>query len=121
MSLARLDASLLARKGTALPITNAYGTPLLDPIPLRRENARRRRSQSSTPRCRLRQDLHARLRILAARQGRHLGAVLELAVTDYLAANGEGCPCLRDGAAQPGPDQFGTGCCQANRREPAQM
>ena len=94
MSLARLDASLLARKGTALPITNAYGTPLLDPIPLRPENARRRRSQKSTPRCRLRQDLHARLRILAARQGRHLGAVLELAVTDYLVANGEGCPCL---------------------------
>ena len=61
MTVARLDASLLARKGTALPIANAYANPFLDPAPPRRE--RPGRNRAAVPRCRLRPDLHAQLRI----------------------------------------------------------
>ena len=110
MTVARLDASLMARKGTALPIASAYANPFLDPAPPRRE--RPGRNRAAVPRCRLRPDLHAQLRILAARQGRRLGAVLDLAVEDYLAANGQGCPCLRAGAT---PGGAGADCCQSTR------
>ena len=41
-----------------------------------------------------------------------LGAVLDLAVEDYLAANGEGCPCLRAGAT---PGGASADCCQGAR------
>ena len=34
MTMARLTASLLAAKGTAFPIGNAYANPLLDPLPM---------------------------------------------------------------------------------------
>jgi hypothetical protein len=37
MTVARLTAGLLARKGTAFPIANAYANPLLDPLPVRRD------------------------------------------------------------------------------------
>jgi hypothetical protein len=113
MTLARLDASLLARKGAALPVANTYANPFLDPVPQRRERLpRHRAAASSAPRCRVRPELHAQLRILAARQGLRLGAVLDLAVERFLAAHGEGCPCLRAGTASGtvGPD-----CCQGTR------
>lgn len=113
MTLARLDASLLARKGAALPVANTYANPFLDPMPSRRERLPRNRvAAPGAPRCRVRPDLHAQLRILAARQGLRLGAVLDLAVERYLAANGDGCPCLRAGTA------LGTAspeCCRATR------
>jgi hypothetical protein len=113
MTLARLDASLLARKGAALPVASTYANPFLDPLPPRRERPGRKRAASPTvPRCRLRPDLHTQLRILAARQGLRLGAVLEQAVEGYLAVNGEGCPCLRAGAA---PGVAGAECCQGAR------
>ncbi|MGD9508376.1 MAG: hypothetical protein AB7I59_25455 [Geminicoccaceae bacterium] len=113
MTFARLNGSLLARKGAALPVANTYANPFLDPVTLRREPPRPNRAvEPAVPRCRLRPDLHAQLRILAARQGVRLGAVLNLAVEGYLAANGEGCPCLRAGGA---PGGIGAECCQGVR------
>lgn len=113
MTLARLEASLLARKGAALPVANTYANSFLDPVMPRRERPQRGRAAgSSMPRCRLRSDLHAQLRILAARQGLRLGAVLDLAVEGYLVANGKGCPCLRAGAT---PSAARTECCQGGR------
>lgn len=110
MTLARLDASLLARKGAASPIANAYADPFLDPIGLRPRPQRKPMLAARTARCRLRPDLHGQLRILAARQGRRLAAVLEQAVTDYLAANGKGCPCIGSGS-MPAPAD----CCGLKR------
>lgn len=113
MTVARLTASLLAAKGTAFPIANAYANPLLDPLPMRREAAPRARpSHDGGAHCRIAGELHARLRILAARQGRPLRAALESAVTDYLAANGDHCPCLRSGARTAGEREPVRGCCQ---------
>ena len=113
MSMARLTASLLAPKGGAFPIANAYANPLLDPLPMRREAPRRvaRRSDGSAH-CRLSGELHGRLRILAARQGRPVRAALEAAVTDYLAANGEHCPCLRSGGRAGEAGEPPLRCCR---------
>ncbi len=111
MSMARLTASLLAPKGGALPIADAYANPLLDPLPMRREAPPRpRRPGDGSAHCRIAGELHARLRILAARQGRPLRAALEAAVADYLAANGEHCPCLR--AGRTGEEGDRARCCQ---------
>jgi len=115
MTMARLSAGLLARKGSAFPLANAYANPHLDPLPGRREGAgRQHRLGAGKARCRIEPELLTRLRILAARQGRPLRAVLEAAVADYLAANGEGCPCLRggDGTGAPASD---AACCLALR------
>jgi hypothetical protein len=110
MTVARLTAGLLARKGTAFPIANAYANPLLDPLPVRRDGpARTRPVTGAAARCRLSPELYTRLRILAARQGRPLRAVLETAVGDFLAANGENCPCMGAGARTPTKQE---GCCQ---------
>ncbi len=116
MSVARLTASLLAPKGGAFPIANAYANPHLDPLPMRREAPpRTRRAHDGSAHCRIAGELHGRLRILAARQGRPLRAALEAAVADYLAANGEHCPCLRS-AGRSGEDGERTGrCCQDQR------
>ena len=118
MSMARLTASLLAPKGGAFPIANAYANPLLDPLPMRREAPRReaprrvaRRSDGSAH-CRISGELHGRLRILAARQGRPVRAALEAAVTDYLAANGEHCPCLRSGGRAGEAGEPPLRCCR---------
>ena len=116
MSVARLTGSLLARKGAAFPIGNAYANPLLDPIPVRREAHRpTRNAPPSTSRCRMAPELLTQLRILAARQGRPLRAVLEAAVATYLGANDEGCPCLRAGGGDPAAIEAAGGCCQAPR------
>ena len=116
MTMARLTASLLAAKGTAFPIGNAYANPLLDPLPVRREAApRARHRHDGSAHCRIAGELHARLRILAARQGRPLRAALEAAVADYLAANGEHCPCLRSSARAVGERDVTGGCCQEQR------
>ena len=50
----------------------------------------------------------------SSRRGRvvRLGAVLDLAVERFLAAHGEGCPCLRAGTA---PGTVGPDCCQGTR------
>ena len=112
MTMARLSAGLLARKGSAFPLANAYANPHLDPLPGRREAVgRSQRISAAKARCRIERELLVRLRILAARQGRPLRAVLEAAVTDYLSANGDGCPCLRDGE-RAGASGDG-GCCLA--------
>ena len=112
MTVARLSASLLAKKGTAFPLANAYANPHLDPLPGLREAAGRQRRLGGKARCRIEPELYTRLRILAARQGRALRAVLEDAVGDYLAANGVDCPCLRNG--QHGAGRPGDGaCCKA--------
>ena len=108
MSMARLTASLLAPKGGAFPIANAYANPLLDPLPMRRVA---RRSDGSAH-CRISGELHGRLRILAARQGRPVRAALEAAVTDYLAANGEHCPCLRSGGRAGEAGEPPLRCCR---------
>ena len=116
MTMARLTASLLAAKGTAFPIANAYANPLLDPLPMRREAAPAARPRhDGSAHCRIAGELHARLRILAARQGRPLRAALEAAVADYLAANGDHCPCLRSGAPRLGEGVSAGGCCQELR------
>jgi hypothetical protein len=116
MSVARLTASLLAKKGGAFPIGNAYANPLLGPLPVRGEATprRTRTSRDAGPRCRLAPELHARLRILAARQALPVRAVLEAVVADYLTANGEHCPCLRsrEGAAAAGACDGPGGCCR---------
>ncbi len=113
MTMARLTASLLATKGTAFPIANAYANPLLDPLPMRREAApRARRVHDSSAHCRIAGELHGRLRILAARQGRPLRAALETAVADYLVANGQHCPCLRSGRNAEDEHDAAGGCCQ---------
>ena len=113
MTLARLDASLLARKGAALPVANTYANPFLDPVtPCRERLPRACGASPRAPRCSVRSDLHAQLRILAARQGLRVGAVLDLAVERYLATHGEGCPCLRAGTA---PGTAGPDCCQGTR------
>jgi hypothetical protein len=83
MSMARLTASLLAPKGGAFPVANAYANPLLDPLPMRREAPPRvRRASDGSAHCRIAGELHARLRVLAARQGRPLRAALEAAVAE---------------------------------------
>lgn len=111
MTMARLSAGLLARKGSAFPLANAYANPHLDPLPGRREAVGRpHRISAGKARCRIEPELLTRLRILAARQGRPLRAVLEAAVADYLAANGEGCPCLRDGD-RTGAPAGESACC----------
>lgn len=116
MTMARLSASLLAAKGTAFPIANAYANPLLDPLPMRREAPPRRPARrDGSAQCRMAGELHARLRILAARQGRPLRAALEAAVADYLAANGEHCPCLRSGTRSTAEHDALGGCCQDQR------
>ena len=113
MSVARLTASLLAPKGGAFPIANAYANPLLDPLPMRREAPRRAaRAGDGSAHCRLSGELHGRLRILAARQGRPVRAALEAAVTDYLAANGEHCPCLRSGGRAGEAGEPPLRCCR---------
>ena len=115
MTMARLSAGLLARKGNAFPLANAYANPHLDPLPGRREAAgRAHRMGAAKARCRIEPELMTRLRILAARQGRPLRAVLEAAVSDYLAVNGEGCPCLREGDRPAAAAGDGT-CCRAAR------
>ena len=54
MTMARLTASLLAAKGTAFPIGNAYANPLLDPLPMRREAApRARHRHDGSAHCRI--------------------------------------------------------------------
>jgi hypothetical protein len=45
-------------------------------------------------RCRVAPELYARLRILAARQGRPVRSLVEAALDAYLSANGKNCPCL---------------------------
>ena len=111
MSVARLSPSLLAAKGKAFPIANAYANPLLDPLPMRREApSRTRRSDDGSARCRIAGELRTRLRILAARQGRPLRAVLEAAVADYLAAHGDQCPCVRAGSCRA-EARATQGCC----------
>jgi len=111
MTMARLSAGLLARKGSAFPLANAYANPHLDPLPGRREGAGRlHRTSVGKARCRIEPALLARLRILAARQGRPLRAVLEAAVADYLADHGEGCPCLRDGDRTAAPASEAAWC-----------
>jgi hypothetical protein len=113
MTMARLTASLLASKGRAFPIANAYANPLLDPLPMRREAAPLpRRGHDGSAHCRISGELHGRLRILAARQGRPLRAALEAAVVDYLAANGQHCPCLRVGENSDSREGAAGGCCQ---------
>ncbi len=92
---ARLTAALLAPKGGAFPLGNAYANPLLDPIPGRREAPpHRARRGTAGARCRVAPDLYARLRILAARQGMPMRSLVEAAMDAYLSANGENCPCL---------------------------
>jgi hypothetical protein len=111
MSAARLTASLLAPKGSAFPLGNAYANPHLDPWPARREaRSRSPRPGAGEARCRVEPALHARLRILAARQGRPVRALVAVALADYLAANGGDCPCLASGKARN--DAMGVGCCQ---------
>ena len=115
MTMARLSAGLLARKGNAFPLANAYANPHLDPLPGRREAAgRAHRMGAAKARCRIEPELMTRLRILAARQGRPLRAVLEAAVSDYLAVNGEGCPCLGQGDRAAASAGDGA-CCRAAR------
>ncbi|MFL5333910.1 MAG: hypothetical protein ACJ8H8_12210 [Geminicoccaceae bacterium] len=116
MTMARLSAGLLARKGSAFPLANAYANPHLDPLPGRREGAgRQHRLSAEKARCRIEPELLTRLRILAARQGRPLRAVLEAAVADYLAAHGEGCPCLRGGERAGAAPASEAACCLALR------
>ena len=116
MTMARLTASLLAAKGTAFPIANAYANPLLDPLSMRREAPQRAHPRhDGSAHCRMAGELHARLRILAARQGRPLRAALEAAVADYLAAHGEHCPCLRSGARALDERDGAGGCCLGQR------
>ncbi|HEX6012681.1 MAG TPA: hypothetical protein VFY87_12950 [Geminicoccaceae bacterium] len=109
---ARLTAALLAPKGGAFPLGNAYANPLLDPIPGRREAPprRARRPASGTARCRVAPDLYARLRILAARQGKPVRSLVETAVDAYLSAHGENCPCVleRPAGTAKVPE---SGCC----------
>jgi hypothetical protein len=112
MTMARLSASLLAKKGAAFPLANAYANPHLDPLPGRREAAVRPRRPGGNTRCRIEPELYTRLRILAARQGRALRAVLEDALKDHLAANGVDCPCLRD-RQSAAPRPAGGACCKA--------
>ena len=111
MTMARLTASLLAAKGTAFPIGNAYANPLLDPLPMRRE---------APPRARHRHDGSAHCRIAGelmpgCASCRPLRAALEAAVADYLAANGDHCPCLRSSAPAANERDAMGGCCQEQR------
>jgi hypothetical protein len=114
MSVARLTAGLLAPKGKAFPIANVYANPLLDPLPMRREApaAGRGRPADGSVRCRIAGELHARLRILAARQGKVPRTVLEAAVADYLAANGEHCPCIGSDDGRARIQTAGGSCCR---------
>jgi hypothetical protein len=92
---ARLTAALLAPKGGAFPLGNAYANPLLDPVPGRREAPPHRAQRGAAgARCRVAPELYARLRILAARQGRPVRSLVEAALDAYLSANGKNCPCL---------------------------
>jgi plasmid stability protein len=113
MSTARLTASLLAPKGTAFPLGNAYANPHLDPLPARREaRLRPSRPDAGHARCRVEAALHTRLRILAARQGRSVRALVESALAGYLATNGADCPCL-GAASRKGGELVAEGaCCQ---------
>jgi hypothetical protein len=107
---ARLTAALLAPKGGAFPLGDAYANPLLDPMPGRREAPPRARRGAAGARCRVAPDLYARLRILAARQGKPVRSLVEAAVDAYLSANGQNCPCLleRPAGAAKLPE---SGCC----------
>ena len=106
----RLTAALLAPKGGAFPLGDAYANPLLDPMPGRREAPPRARRGAAGARCRVAPDLYARLRILAARQGKPVRSLIEAAVDAYLSANGQNCPCLleRPAGAAKLPE---SGCC----------
>ncbi len=111
MSAARLTASLLAPKGTAFPLGDAYANPHLDPLTARREaRPRPERPRAASTHCRVDAAQHVRLRILAARQGRTVRALLEVALADYLAANGGDCPCLEPG--QGGTRPVDLRCCR---------
>ena len=113
MSTARLTASLLAPKGSAFPLGNAYANPHLDPLPARRESRRRTgHPGADDARCRIETALYARLRILAARRGRSVRALLEAAVADFLSANGRDCPCLGPGPVNGTDRAAEVGCCR---------
>jgi hypothetical protein len=108
---ARLTAALLAPKGGAFPLGNAYANPLLDPIPGRREAPPpRSRRATAGARCRVAPELHTRLRILAAREGKPVRALVEAAVDAYLSANGENCLCLQ-GRPAGTTGARGSSCC----------
>jgi hypothetical protein len=115
MPAARLTGELLARKGRATPVagfcpTTDYGAPQ-GVAGLGSWRMRPSPSGTASPRqvpptapadarvrvsLRLDADAHARLRILAARHGRRLQAVLGDAVNRLLESSGLDCPCLRD-------------------------
>ena len=114
MSTARLTASLLAPKGTAFPLGNAYANPHLDPLPARREaRLRAGRSSAGNARCRVEAGQYARLRILAARRSQTVRALVEAALAGYLAAHCGDCPCL--GPGQDGGRPNDLACCQDAR------
>jgi hypothetical protein len=122
---ARLTASLLARKGQALP-TGGFAHAKLDLLPLQTSAPKPERQPWAAPATpaarterscavhaepthdaaeaedgrvaftlRLDRDRHARLRILAARRGRSGQEMLIKALDAYLEACAIDCPCLR--------------------------
>lgn len=113
---ARLTAGLLAPKGTALPLKEAYASPYLDPVlpgrgaggpgPMRQLAAAERARVA----CRLEPDEYRRLRILAARRRVSAGTLLREALAGFLAVNAGGCPCLRGERPESGAGAFG--CCE---------
>jgi hypothetical protein len=115
----RLTAGLLAPKGTALPLKEAYASPYLNPVlpgrgaggggPMRQLAAAERARVA----CRLEPDEYRRLRILAARRRVPAGALLREALRTFLTVNAGDCPCLRGERSELGGGAFG--CCEDHR------
>ncbi|MEO1017456.1 MAG: toxin-antitoxin system HicB family antitoxin [Pseudomonadota bacterium] len=112
MSTAKLTAALLAPKGAAQPLPNIYDNPMQKPLTLgfdsimfrqadgdRRKQPERRQSghEDAKLTLRLARDNHRKLKILAARRGVSLQAVLRDALADHLNGQDHECTCMRTG------------------------
>ncbi len=122
MSTAKLTSALLAPKGAARPLLDIYDHPMQKPITLafdsilhrqadsdRRQQPERRenRREDTKLSLRLERDYHRKLKILAARRGISLQAVLREALADHLNGQDHECTCMRSG------DQLSAAChCQ---------
>ncbi len=110
MTTAKLSAALLASKGSAQPLANIYEHPMQKPINLAFEHSMERprkdrgrhapiaaSERDAKMSLRLERDQHRKLKILAARRGESLQAVLREALNEHLNSYDQDCECMRNG------------------------